>query len=68
MHARQPQVEDDEIEFMRGQRGIGFAAGADLVDRVTRGAQRTQQAVGQHLVVFGNEDAHGGQVSCRRRF
>jgi hypothetical protein len=31
-----------------------------MVHHGTRAAQRAQKAIGQHLVVFGNEDAHGG--------
>ena len=58
MHAGQAQVEDQQVEFMRGQRGVGLAARTHLVDRIPRGAQRAQQAIGQHLVVFGNEDPH----------
>jgi hypothetical protein len=29
-----------------------------MADDGARAAQRAQQAVGQHLVVFGNQDAH----------
>jgi hypothetical protein len=30
-----------------------------MIDRRARCAQRAQQAVGQHLVVFGNQNSHG---------
>ena len=59
MQARQAQVEDDQVELVGRQRGVGFAAAAHLVNGIAGRAQRAQQAVGQHLVVFGNEDTHG---------
>jgi len=54
----QTQVQDDQIELVRGQGRVGFGAGRDLVDRIAAGAQGAQQAVGQHLVIFRDQDAH----------
>ncbi len=58
VQARQAEVEDQEVEFVRREGGVGLDAAADLVDRVAGAAQRAQQAVGQHLVIFGDQDAH----------
>jgi DNA-binding response OmpR family regulator len=57
---RQAQVQNHQIKFMQGQRRIRLGAGAHLIHRVARGPQRAQQCVRQYLVVFCNEDAHGG--------
>jgi hypothetical protein len=58
VHARQPQVQDHQVELVGRQCSVGFGAGADLVDGIARGAQGTQQAIGQDLVIFRDEDAH----------
>ena len=58
MQLWQPEIQDQQVELVRGQCGVGLAAGADLIDRIARGTQRAQQAVSQHLVVLGNQDAH----------
>jgi len=56
---RQTEVKDDEVELMRGQCRVGLGARIDPIHRIARRAQRAQQAVGQHLIIFGNQDAHG---------
>ncbi len=55
---RQPQVENQQIEFAGLQRGVGAVAVGHLIDRITQSAQRAQQAVGQDPVIFGNQNAH----------
>jgi hypothetical protein len=54
----QAEVEDHEVEVVRDERGVGLGATGHMVHRVTGAAQRAQQAVGQHLVVLGYQDAH----------
>jgi len=67
VHARQAQVEDEQVEFMGGhQGGIGFAAIGHVVHDRARRAQRAQERIGENLIVFGNEDAHAA-VSWYRR-
>jgi hypothetical protein len=64
---RQSEVEDQQVELVVGhQRGVGFAAAGHVVHRRTGRAQAAQQTVGQNLVVFCNQDAHG-EVSCAGR-
>ncbi|MNV75309.1 hypothetical protein D3C71_1685880 [compost metagenome] len=63
VHLGQAQVEDQQVKLVVGhQCGIGFGAGGHVVHHSARVAQTAQQAVGQHLVVFGNQNSHG--VSC----
>src|SRR6185295_15649815 len=64
VHLRQPEIEDEEIELVRGERGVGLAAAADLVDGIAGVAERAQEAVGQHLVVFGDQDPHACLQRC----
>jgi hypothetical protein len=55
----QAQVQDQQVELGVGQqRGVGLAP---LATWSTAAPDRAaaQQAIGQHLVVFGNQDAHG---------
>jgi hypothetical protein len=59
VHLRQAKIQDHAVELMVGQRRVGLGAGVHLVGGVAGRAQRAQQAVGQHLIVFGNENAHG---------
>jgi hypothetical protein len=60
VHLGQAQVQDQQVELAVGQqRGIGLAAAGHMVHDGARAAQRAQQAIGQHLVVFGNQYAHG---------
>jgi hypothetical protein len=59
VHLGQAEVEDDHVELVRAQRRVGLAAAAHLIDRIARVAQRTQQPIGQDLIVFGNQNAHG---------
>jgi N6-L-threonylcarbamoyladenine synthase len=57
---RQPDVEDDEVEGLvldREQRALGAL---DAVDRIARVAQAPGEPVGEHGVVFDDEQAHGG--------
>jgi hypothetical protein len=70
VQARQAEVQDQQVELVRGEGGVGLGAAGDLVDGVAGAAQRAQQAVGQDLVVFGDEDAHarglrGGSAGLR---
>ena len=59
VHFRQTQIQDDQVEFIRGhERGIGLAAIGHMIDSGTRGAQCAQQTIGQHLVIFGDQYAH----------
>ena len=50
--ARQAEVEDQEVELLRGQRGVGVLAVLDAVDRIAGLAQRTRQPVREHAVIF----------------
>ena len=63
----QAEIEDYKVKGVRRQRDIGLGTTADLVGRVTRCAQRTWQAVGQHLVVFGDEDPQSVVSRSKRR-
>ena len=56
--ARQAKIEDQQVELVRGEGGVGLGAARDLVDGIARAAQRAQQAVREDLVVFGDQDAH----------
>ena len=60
VQARQSQVQDEQVELVVGhQCGVGLGAAGHMVDRCARRAQAAQQAIGQDLVVFGYQDAHG---------
>ena len=54
----QAQIEDHEVVGLRGEHVIGFGAVVDAVDRVVRVAQRAREPVGEHRIVFYDEDAH----------
>ena len=54
----QAEVQDEQIEGLGGQRGIGRKAVAHRVDRVAI-VPRAGQAVCQDTVVFGDQDTHG---------
>ena len=59
MHFGQPQIQDQQIKLVVGhQRGIGFTAACHVVNRRASRSQTSQQAVGQYLVIFCNQDAH----------
>ena len=59
VHARQAQVQDQQVKLGVGhQRGIALTAAGHVVDRRTRGPQGSQQTIGQHLVIFGNQYPH----------
>ncbi|MCY1545648.1 hypothetical protein D9M68_816000 [compost metagenome] len=59
VHPGQAQVEDQQVELVVGhQRGVGLGAARHMVDGGARRAQAAQKAVGEHLVVFGDEDPH----------
>jgi len=59
MQLGQAQVQDQQVKLVVGQqRRIGLTATGHMVHHRSRGPQRAQQAIGQHLVVFGDEDAH----------
>ena len=61
MQAWQAKVQDEQVELGVGhQCGVGLRAVGHVVDRGTVGAQAAQEAVGQHLVVFGNQYPHAG--------
>jgi hypothetical protein len=55
---RQTEVEDQQVELVGTQGGVGLAPAADLIDRIAGVPERTEQAVGQHLVVLGNQYPH----------
>ena len=55
----QAEVQDEQIEGLGGQRGIGRKAVAHRVDRVAIVPERAGQAVCQDTVVFGDQDTHG---------
>jgi hypothetical protein len=55
----QAEVEQDEVEPFARQRGVGGAAVAHPVDRVTGTAQRPAQAFTDHPVVFYEQQSHG---------
>jgi hypothetical protein len=60
VHFGQAQIQDQQVELVVGhQGGVGLGAAGHVVHRGTRCAQGAQQAVGQHLVVFGNQNPHG---------
>jgi hypothetical protein len=60
MHFGQAQVQDQQIEFAVGHQGrIGLSATGHMVYRCASAAQRAQQTIGKHLVVFGYQNAHG---------
>jgi hypothetical protein len=61
-HPRQSHIEDQQVKRLRDERGVGGVAASDDVDGVTPGTQRARQAIRQHGVVFGNQDAHEGPV------
>src|SRR6185369_8292308 len=65
----QSEVEDEQVEFLAAERGVGFRAGGDVIDRIAPLAQRAKQSVGQHLVVFRDQDSHGvsPMAALRRR-
>jgi hypothetical protein len=67
VQARQAEIEDQQVEFVRGEGGVRLGAARDLVDGIARSAERAQQAVREDLVVFGDQNAHSGVswVSCR---
>ena len=59
MHIWQAEVEDEKIKLGIGHQGsVGLVAACHMVHSGTRTAQGAQQAVGQHLIVLGNEYAH----------
>jgi hypothetical protein len=71
VHLGQAQVEYQQVELGVGhERGVGLGAAGHVVHGGAGVAQRAQQAVGQHLIVFGNENPHRCLlvlVSTRRR-
>ena len=75
-------AEDDQVladGLLRALRATGYAvdqvgsgseADANLVHRVAGGPQGAQQSVGQHLVIFGDQNSHLGSPAgrcCRKQ-
>ena len=58
-HLGQPQIENQEIVGFGAGRRIGLGAGACMIYRITGTAQAAAQAVGQHGVIFSEQNAHG---------
>ena len=59
VHFGQTQIQDEQVELVGGHEGsVGFGAGGHMIDRRARRPERSEQAVGQHLIVFGDEYAH----------
>ena len=54
----QPQIEDHEVVVLRRQRVVGFISVVHAVHRKIGVAQRARKPVGQHRVVFRDQDAH----------
>ena len=60
MHARQPEVENQQVELGVGEQcRVGFGAAGHVVGRRARSAKCAQQAIGQNLIVFGYQNSHG---------
>ena len=57
--ARQADVQDDQVVGLHHQRIVGLLSGVHRVHGIGRLHQRAAECVGQHLVVFDQEDAHG---------
>ncbi len=62
-HARQADVQDDQIEGLVLQDAIGAQAVILAVDRVAKTAQPAHECVGKILVVFDYQNAHGAIVA-----
>jgi hypothetical protein len=60
VQARQAQIEDQQIEGLQLQRGIGAGSIVDDVHGIAFVAQRSGQPVRENAVVLGNQDTHGG--------
>ena len=58
-HLRQSEIEDQQVEVLRRQGGIGFDAGFDAIGGIAGMAQGTGQAVGKYAIVFGKQNTHG---------
>jgi hypothetical protein len=52
-HFGQAQVQDQQVEFLGRQGGVGLLAVADAIDGVARLAQRAGQSVCQDAIIFG---------------
>ena len=50
---RQPDIEDQQVELVRLERGVRLVAAARAIDRVARLAQRAHQALGEVRIVLG---------------
>ena len=59
VHFRQVEIEDDEIEILGGDDGIGGGTVMHDINRMPRTAQDRGQAIGKRDIVFGQQDAHG---------
>jgi hypothetical protein len=57
-HAGQAEIEDQQVERLRGQGRIGFHAIRNVIDGIAGLAQRARQPVCQHIVIFGDKNPH----------
>ncbi len=51
-HARQAEVEDEEVELLGGEGGVGVGAVAHAIDRVAGLAQGARQPVREYAIIF----------------
>jgi hypothetical protein len=58
VHLGQTQVQDQQVELVGSQGGIGLGTAGHLVHGIAGCTQRAQQAVGQHLVILGDQNPH----------
>ncbi|KAG0189480.1 hypothetical protein DFQ28_003368 [Apophysomyces sp. BC1034] len=68
-HARQFEVQDQQVERLHRQCGVGLDTDLDMVDRLARLAEWLGQAVREYAVIFGSENAHwrdSGQAAQTR--
>ena len=71
VQARQAEVDDEQVELLCREHGVGIAAVADLVDGVAGAAPRTSPAISRRIVdVLGPYEAAGrapaGTLTPRR--
>jgi len=67
IHPRQPDVQHEEVHLGDAKGRIRRFRARDRVDHVARAAQRFGEAVGQQVVVFDDEHAHGAMMSDWRK-
>ena len=57
-HHRQIQIENQQVEILGRERVVGGLSVVDAIRHVAGLAQRARQAIGQHTVIFGEQDTH----------